>query len=516
MLIRAPELQTTPAQKDVGISLRPLLLPYQQRWVADASEAKVYVKSRRIGATWATAAEAVLCAARRPGSGSDVWYLSQSERDAKEFIRDCARFARAFQLGCQECHDAPVLEDEDGSILATSIRFASGHRITILPGKNPDAIRGKGGWVIFDEAALLDIEACREAADAMQLDMKGGRVSFMSTQRGENNQFNKLVEAIARGDRSAAGYKLHSTTLQQACNDGFYRRLCLIRGDVWTPERERTFVARMMAKPGSAQEFDCIPARDGEVFLARELLEQAMPTRMAPITWVLPAGWETKGTEEWRSRECEGWIRRELQPHLERLVKWERHTLGWDFGRSARGDLSAVAVLAMGTSGAKRRVPWVVELTGVPFNQQLQILEAIVGHIPHFDGAMLDAQGNGSWLAEQATQRWGPNLIESLNLGVNARAWYEAVMPIYKADLQVGDLQLPHYPDLIADHGEFTLVDSVPLLPKRRTKSADGLRQRHGDGALACVMAHARSRGARPVDFSVARTVPSGRKVSSW
>ena len=40
-----------------------VLLPYQRRWIADTSRVKVWEKSRRIGATWAEAADAVLTAA---------------------------------------------------------------------------------------------------------------------------------------------------------------------------------------------------------------------------------------------------------------------------------------------------------------------------------------------------------------------------------------------------------------------------------------------------------------------
>jgi phage FluMu gp28-like protein len=33
----------------------PILLPYQQAWLADDSQVKVYEKSRRIGISWAEA-----------------------------------------------------------------------------------------------------------------------------------------------------------------------------------------------------------------------------------------------------------------------------------------------------------------------------------------------------------------------------------------------------------------------------------------------------------------------------
>lgn len=47
-----------------------VLLPYQRDWIADTSQVKVCEKSRRIGLSWAEAADAALTAAS--ASGMDV------------------------------------------------------------------------------------------------------------------------------------------------------------------------------------------------------------------------------------------------------------------------------------------------------------------------------------------------------------------------------------------------------------------------------------------------------------
>ncbi len=492
------------AARALAPTLIPLLLPYQQVWVGDASQGKVCVKSRRIGISWASAIEAVMCAAKRRGEGSDVWYMCQSERDAKQFIRDAGRYTRLVNQYLIDNGHPPIVKDVGSSIMVTKINFASGHTIEILPGMKPDALRGKGGFVIFDEAALLDLELCRDAADAFGNDMKGGRVAFISTQRGEGNEFNKLVKAIEKGDPSASGYTLHKTTLEQAIAQGFYRRWCQMRGVLWSAAREKRFFDRCQATPGAAQEFNCVPARDGEQYLSRELVEQAMRGRtMAPITWQLPSGWETKRDEHWRREMADAWIERELRPHLERLVPWEHHSVGWDFGRSARGDLSAAAPIALKDDGERRQVPFVVELTGVPHNQQRQIMEALLGGLPNLDGGMFDAGGNGSFLAEQAEQAFG-DTIEGVSF---RRSWYEEFVPKYKAALQADEIGLPFYPALLQDHSEFELDDSTPVLPKKRKKSTNGLGKRHGDAALACIMAYAASIKPR-VSFAGVGPVP--------
>ncbi|HDS2391829.1 TPA: hypothetical protein QIC81_004988, partial [Escherichia coli] len=58
----------------------PVLLPYQQRWVADASPLKVIEKSRRTGITWAEASDNVLTAASSaPAGGMNVYYIAYNQ-----------------------------------------------------------------------------------------------------------------------------------------------------------------------------------------------------------------------------------------------------------------------------------------------------------------------------------------------------------------------------------------------------------------------------------------------------
>lgn len=68
--------QFTPVIPDTsGYDAPPVLLPYQQRWVADASPLKVIEKSRRTGITWAEASDNVLTAASSAPAGWDECVL---------------------------------------------------------------------------------------------------------------------------------------------------------------------------------------------------------------------------------------------------------------------------------------------------------------------------------------------------------------------------------------------------------------------------------------------------------
>lgn len=61
-----------------------VFLPYQQKWVADQSEVKIFVKSRRIGGSWAEAGESALEASRT--HGQDTWYIGYTKDMAIEFM----------------------------------------------------------------------------------------------------------------------------------------------------------------------------------------------------------------------------------------------------------------------------------------------------------------------------------------------------------------------------------------------------------------------------------------------
>lgn len=127
-----------------------VLLPYQMDWINDPAQVRVYEKSRRIGISWSTAAEAALIAAA--ASGMDVWYIGYNKDMAEEFIRDSADWIKHYQLVADAVAEE-VIKDGDKDILTFVIRCASGHRITALSSR-PSNLRGKQGYVIIDEAAF--------------------------------------------------------------------------------------------------------------------------------------------------------------------------------------------------------------------------------------------------------------------------------------------------------------------------------------------------------------------------
>src|SRR5262249_10143163 len=106
-----------------------VLLPYQVRWLADRSPIKVAEKSRRIGLTWAEAADSALIAAAR--KGMDTWYLGYNHDMALEFVETAASWARQFNKAARAIEQIAI-DDENRDIIAYRIRFSSGHKIVAL------------------------------------------------------------------------------------------------------------------------------------------------------------------------------------------------------------------------------------------------------------------------------------------------------------------------------------------------------------------------------------------------
>ena len=219
----------------MNVNIANVLLPYQRRWAADTSRVRVWEKSRRIGASYCEALLSALEAAKsREAGGQDTFYLSYNKEMTQTFIRDCAYWAKIFNMVAEDAEEL-VLRDEDRDVTVYRIRFASGFNVWGLPSE-PRSLRSKQGRVIIDEAAFVDdLPELMKAAFALL--MWGGSVSILSTHNGEDNPFNELVKDIRAG---AKKYSLHRTTLDDAIADGLYKTICKRANPprLWTPEDE--------------------------------------------------------------------------------------------------------------------------------------------------------------------------------------------------------------------------------------------------------------------------------------
>lgn len=473
-------------QPESKISRTPMvLLPYQQRWIADQSPVKVCEKSRRIGLSWGEAADSALLAAQT--NGMNVWYIGYNKDMALEFINDCGNWAKFYGLVAgeiEETEEVFVAGDDKQAILAFIIRFASGFRITALSSR-PNNLRGKQGRVILDEAAFHD-DLAELLKAAMALLMWGGQVHIISTHDGVDNPFNELINDCRAGKKP---YSVHRITFDDALADGLYQRICLRLGKDWTAEAELEWVKEIRASYGedASEELDCIPKNGGGKWLNRALIE----SRMSPFTPVLRYDQTDEFSllpEHQRAAEVAEWLSGSLKPYLQDLDNTRHSFVGVDFARS--GDRTAIVPLIR-ESNLNLKTPFILELGNMPFKQQEQISAFILAHLPNLLGAAFDARGNGQSLAEAMQDQFGHDRVQAVMLSEN---WYRVHTAPFKAALEDGTLDgLPRDENILADLRAFELVRGVPRIPDTRSKGTDG-KIRHGDTGIALLLAHYASR----------------------
>lgn len=480
-----------------GSPPQSVLLGYQARWIEDKAPVKVIEKSRRIGLSYAEAADAVLHAAA--ASGANVYYISYDKEMTSGFIQDCASWARAYNAAASSVEES-VIEQDDRQILTYTIKFDSGHQIQTFS-SNPRNLRSKGRpgeRLVIDEAAFVDdVEELLKAGMAMT--MWGGSVRIISTHNGEENPFNQLVHDIRSGRYP---YSLHRVTLDDALEEGLYQRICEVTGQSWSREAEAEWRESMVAryKPNEDEELFCVPAQGGGAYMPRALVEPRMAD--APVVRFNGDAAFNSAPEPSRAAQMNDWIRDTLIPLTADLDRARRHALGMDFARS--GDLSVLAPMEVGET-LHRTVPFLVEMHNVPHRQQQQVLEALGDRLPRLSGVAIDATGNGSYIAEAAYDHFG-SVVEQVMF---SESWYRENMPPYKAAFEDGTITIPKHDDVLQDHRAISLVRGVPRLPNRKTDKAG---ERHGDAAIANALAYYASR-MEVLEYGYERVHQTGRRA---
>lgn len=463
-----------------------LLLGYQKRWIADKSQLKIAEKSRRTGLTWAEAADdALIASLAKKDGGSDVFYIGSNKEMAREFIDAVAMWARAFNYAAGEIQEE-VLEDEDKAILTYVIYFASGFKVKALS-SNPKNLRGMQGVVVIDEAAFHEYLA-EVLKAALALTMWGAKVRLISTHNSADNLFNELILDSRAGKKR---YSVHTITLDDACAEGLYQRICQVSKQVWTADKEAEWKENLLndtaTKEDAEEEYYCVPKNGSGLWLSRALIERQMSENTLVIRYQAKDGFSLE-PEPARYKEMNDWCEKTLAPILQQLSPDLLHFFGEDFARS--GDMTSFVVLAQ-QQNLTKQVQFIVELGNMPYKQQEQIVLFILKRLPRFAGGAFDGRGNGGYLAESAQDAFG-SVIESVQL---SEKWYREHTAPFKAALEDGELEgIPKDADILADLRSFQVVKGVPRIPDKRVKSTDGKNKRHGDTAIALLLAHYASR----------------------
>jgi len=467
--LRDEARQALPEAIGAADSLPAVLLSYQAELLATTAREQLVVveKSRRIGMTWGVGADATLTAgSARSAGGMDVLYIGYNLDMAREFIDTCAMWARAFIPAASEVGEFLFRDQgEDGAdrdINAFRIRFASGYEIVALTSK-PRSLRGRQGYVIFDEAAFHD-ELDELLKAAMALLMWGGKVLVISTHDGVENPFNQLVQQVRAGKRSG---KVLRVTFDDAIAAGLYERIALVTGKPDTPEAKADWIASIFAFYGedADEELRVIPKASSGTFISGAAVEACMVDEHRVARLSCPEGFQLRPMAE-RTAFVEDWLDEHVAPALRRMDADRSTAIGEDFGRTT--DLSVIAV------GQELRdlvidVPLIIEMKNTPIEQQKQVVRFVADGVGRFIGGKFDATGNGLALAEGAQVKI-------------TQSWYLEHMPRMKGRIDDRALRLPRDVDIKDDLRAVKLIGGIPTIPNTRNAG------RHGDAAVALCM----------------------------
>lgn len=250
-------------------------LPYQSRWILDASRLKLMEKSRQIGLSWSTAYAAVERTSAQ-GARFDQWVSSRDDIQARLFLEDCKLWARISNMAAKDLGE--VVLDERQRITAYCIEFPNGRRINSMS-SNPDAQAGKRGGRILDEFALHP-DPRKLWSIAYPGITWGGNMEVISTHRGSQNFFNTLVRE-AREHGNPKKLSLHRVTLQDALEQGFLWKLQQMLAadhEVQAMDEAKYFDfirAGCADQESFDQEYMCIAADDDAAFLEYDLIASA-------------------------------------------------------------------------------------------------------------------------------------------------------------------------------------------------------------------------------------------------
>lgn len=439
-----------------------LLLGYQQRLLATTAVAAVTIceKSRRIGFTWAIAADAVMTAASEASAGGmDVFYLAYEKEMTREFVDTCAAWAELLGKSAAAI-DEIVFDERDGKpIMAFRLRFASGFEIVCLSSQ-PRGLRGRQGYVIIDEAAFHDdLPGVMKAALALLI--WGGKVLVISTHNGVDNPYNELVEA-ARSKRKP--YELVRCTFDDALQDGLFRRICLKSGQTWSAEAEAAWRAGIIAFYGDDvdEELFCIPALGAGAWIAPELIAAAVhPDAGKPELYA--GGTTFIGNDI--GRRVDRWV----ADALERVgdVLWQRQS---------------------------------EVLHNVPFAEHDRVLNEMVGFFRPLRIAM-DQTGMGEKPVEDAKARYGALRVEGVIMSGDRRL---SIATAGRQAFEDGLIRIADDPELRADLRKIKRVAGPTGAPRLVVgRDASG----HADRAWSLFLAIAvAAGGAQP---------PAGETVDS-
>jgi phage FluMu gp28-like protein len=346
-------------------------LPYQCKWLEDRSQIKLLVKSRRTGGTRTQAFEDVEDAG--VNGLFDVWFSSNNDLNAQEYIGYCQQFARALNAVCEAYDETVIIEEK--KILTHCVKFSNGKKITGLS-SSPEMIHGKGGKIVLDEFARRKDEAeIWEAGSPAALIWKYP-MRIISTQKGKTSLFYSFIKRIEKGKLNWSLHKIGFTeAVRQGLADKVFKRKLSI-------EEQDAYIKDVHDSVGDEtiwlQQFECEPQDGDETLIKRPVLEMAAKAELYP---------------------------------KERLHECKELYAGLDVARKTNFSLLWLSEKVTPSLFVAR---YILAIQGVEFPKQDKIIGAILKEFPNIRRLSIDQTGMGIGLTEYLQEQFGKTRIEGV------------------------------------------------------------------------------------------------------
>ena len=344
------------------------------------SQIKLYEKSRRIGLTYAQAFEDVRDAAgllydEKTGKNPamDVWFSSNNETNAREYIDYCKKYARALNCVMQFKEETQIIKDEE--ILTLRLTFENGKKITGLS-SSPNMLHGKGGKIVLDEFARRDNEfEVWEAASPAGI-VWGYPIRIISTHRGKSSLFFQFIKRILKGKLT---WSHHKTTFIEAVRQGLVDK---VKKKRCSKGEQDQYIKDVKDSVGDNtiwnQQFMCDPQDGDEILIKRPILEKA--------------------------------ARAELLPFKE-LIHCKTLYGGLDVGRKTNFSLLWINEEITASLHITRCI---VPIQGKSFPKQDKIIGGILKKLPNLVRLCVDQTGMGIGLTDYLQEEFGESRVEGV------------------------------------------------------------------------------------------------------
>ena len=469
-------INETRVGEETQAAISRLFLPYQKKWLADVTTpCKVLEKSRRIGFTFAEAFNAVMTAGFGLGN---IYYISVGKDATQEFMDVCKEHLEIFRNIKPDIQLNPR-DDTMQSI----IRFPK-KKIIALPSR-AEAFRGKGrhGDIFILDEFAFNPNAEETLKAAMPLLTWGSRIHIISTHNGEDSVFNNFIKEVRMGQRGDTA-KVYKTTLDDALEQGFYKRVCDVKGEEWSDYNEGLFRYQMIrACAGDYQEeLMVIPSGNARSYIPRYLIEECVDKSLRCVQWFPPEKDFDKWTLQARQNHIAGIFDDIIEPDVLNNGDGPAY-IGVDIGRN--GDLTSIAICRRSQSG--RLLTNFIEMSQCPFSEQEYVIWNAVNYfLAHgsYGGLWIDARGSGAPIAEKAKDSFPA--VEAVS---GSDPWYGTYFPKLRRVFEDKLIVIPDNKMIISDIAKVEFINGTPKIPPLARTNVGTRNQRHADSAISICQA---------------------------